>query len=92
MNIKGIGTNNYINAYNNNKVCQVKKQEKVTVSDRIEISSMGKSLKNYSMDGVNVDNSKKISELKAQIEAGTYNANAKLTAKGMLDVMKGRKL
>lgn len=92
MNIKGISTHNIINSYNNNKVNNVKKDEMVKQSDRIEISKLGKSLTSYSFDGVNIDNSKKIAELRSKVESGTYNVDAKLTAKSMLDSMKGSRV
>ena len=88
MNINGINSNNVINLYskNKNRVSQTKKVN--NVSDRIEISKLGKSLTNYTLEGVNVDNSKKIEELKNQINNGTYNVDAKLTARSILDTIK----
>lgn len=88
MNINGINSNNVINLYskNKNRVSQTKKVN--NVSDRIEISKLGKSLTNYTLEGVNVDNSKKIQELKNQINKGTYNVDAKLTARSILDTIK----
>ena len=88
MNINGINSNNVINLYskNRNRVSQTK--EVKSVSDRIEISKLGKSLTNYTFEGVNVDNSKKIQELKNQINNGTYNVDAKLTARSILDTIK----
>lgn len=88
MNINGINSNNVINLYskNRNRVSQTK--EVKSVSDRIEISKLGKSLTNYTLEGVNVDNSKKIEELKNQINNGTYNVDAKLTARSILDTIK----
>ena len=88
MNINGINSNNVINLYskNRNRVSQTK--EVKSVSDRIEISKLGKSLTNYTLEGVNVDNSKKIQELKNQINNGTYNVDDKLTARSILDTIK----
>ena len=88
MNINGINSNNVINLYskNRNRVSQTK--EVKSVSDRIEISKLGKSLTNYTLEGVNVDNSKKIQELKNQINNGTYNVDAELTARSILDTIK----
>ena len=88
MNINGINSNNVINFYSKkkNRVSQTK--EVNNVSDRIEISKLGKSLTNYTLEGVNVDNSKKIEELKNQINNGTYNVDAKLTARSILDTIK----
>lgn len=90
MNIKGISTQNVISMYNNNKVNSVKKNDSVKQSDRIEISELGRSLTNYSLQGVSTDNSKKIAQLRNRVESGTYNVEAKLTAKKMIDNIKGR--
>ena len=88
MNINGINSNNVINFYSKNKNRVSQTKEVNNVSDRIEISKLGKSLTNYTLEGVNVDNSKKIEELKNQINNGTYNVDAKLTARSMLDTIK----
>ena len=83
MNINGINSNNVINFYSKNKNRVSQTKEVNNVSDRIEISKLGKSLTNYTLEGVNVDNSKKIEELKNQINNGTYNVDAKLTARSI---------
>ena len=88
MNINGINSNNVINFYSKNKNRVSQTKEVNNVSDRIEISKLGKSLTNYTLEGVNVDNSKKIQELKNQINNGTYNVDAKLTARSILDTIK----
>lgn len=89
MNIKGINSSNIINLYNTNSNKVTQKKDVTKVSDRIEISELGKKLKGYSLDGVSVDNSKRIGELRGKIESGTYNIDAKLTAKSILDSIKG---
>ncbi|MEO2507022.1 flagellar biosynthesis anti-sigma factor FlgM [Clostridium paraputrificum] len=88
MNINGINSNNVINFYSKNKNRVSQTKEVNNVSDRIEISKLGKRLTNYTLEGVNVDNSKKIEELKNQINNGTYNVDAKLTARSILDTIK----
>lgn len=88
MNINGINSNNVINLYSKNRNIVSQTKEVKSVSDRIEISKLGKSLTNYTLEGVNVDNSKKIQELKNQINNGTYNVDAKLTARSILDTIK----
>lgn len=88
MNINGINSNNVINFYSKNKNRVSQTKEVNNVSDRIEISKLGKRLTNYTLEGVNVDNSKKIQELKNQINNGTYNVDAKLTARSILDTIK----
>lgn len=93
MSIDRINRQSYINAYNSNiksnkNVDKISKTQEV---DRIEISSLGKSLTDYSIDNTR-DNSKKIEDIKSKIESGTYNVDARLTAKSLLNAMKENKL
>ncbi|MDS0524126.1 flagellar biosynthesis anti-sigma factor FlgM [Clostridium sp. SHJSY1] len=92
MNIKGIGSHNVINLYNKNSNKIVEKEKIVKSKDTIEISNIGKSLNEYAFDDVNIDNTKKIAEIKSKIEKGTYNVDAKLTAQSIIDVIKGRRV
>lgn len=92
MNVKGIGSSNIINLYNknNNKVINKGKVEKNT--DRIEISSIGRSLHDYSLDDINIDNNKKIAEIKSKIASGTYKVDSKLLAQSIIDIIKEKKI
>ncbi|WP_294352339.1 flagellar biosynthesis anti-sigma factor FlgM [uncultured Clostridium sp.] len=92
MNVKGIGSSNIINLYNknNNKVINKGKVEKNT--DRIEISSIGRSLHDYSLDDINIDNNKKIAEIKIKIASGTYKVDSKLLAQSIIDIIKEKKI
>ena len=94
MDVKGIGSHNIINLYNknsnNSKV--VSKEAIKKSSDSIEISSLGKSLTDFSLEGLNINNASKIAELKGKVESGTYNVDAKLTAKSMINFIKENKI
>lgn len=92
MDIKGIGSQNIINLYNksNNKV--VPKEVVKKSSDSIEISSLGKSLIDFSSEGLNINNASKIAELKSKVESGNYNIDAKLTANSMMSFIKENKI
>ena len=87
MSISRIGNPNYVNLYNTNKVTQIDKDLEAKSADTIEISSLGKSLKEYSFDS-NMDNSQKIDLLKSKIENGMYSVDPSLTAKSLLKAMK----
>ncbi|EHJ01517.1 flagellar biosynthesis anti-sigma factor protein FlgM [Clostridium sp. DL-VIII] len=87
MSIERINRQSYINVYNSNCNKAVDKIDKAKNVDRIEISNLGKSLKNYSLDR-SVENSKKLSEIKKKVESGTYNVDARLTAQSLLNAMK----
>lgn len=91
MNIKGIGAPSSLNFYNKVAGSRIAKIENPTAGDRIEISEAAKVLKDYSVESESYDNSAKVQEIKNRISNGTYNIDAKLTAKSMLDVMKGIK-
>ena len=51
MSISRIINGAYVNAYNTNKVMPIDKARAANTTDRIEISSLGKSLKDYSLNG-----------------------------------------
>lgn len=87
MSIDRISRQTYINAYNSNRNKAIDKVNKTKEVDRIEISEVGKTLKNYSSDNVIV-NSQKIADIKNKIDSGTYSVDARLTAQSLLNVMK----
>lgn len=89
MNIKGVGSNNIINLYSNVQ----KKQEnliKEAKQDTIELSLLGRSLSSIDMESYTINNDKKIARIKEEVAKGTYNIDARLTAQGILDAIKGR--
>lgn len=88
MSIDRITRQSFINAYNSNSNKTIKNVEKVKNVDTIEISSLGKSLKDYSLDN-NIDNAKKVAEIKNKVDSGTYSIDARLTARSILKAMKG---
>lgn len=83
MSIDRISRQTYINAYNSNTSKSVDKVSKAKEVDRIEISELGKSLKDYSLSS-DIGSIKKVADIKARVESGTYNVDARLTAKSML--------
>ncbi len=87
MSIDRITRPAYINAYNSNANKPVDKVNKTKDVDRIEISELGKSLKNHSLSG-NSENIKKVADIKNRVDSGTYNVDAKLTAKSLLNAIK----
>lgn len=87
MSIDRISRQPYINAYNSNRSKSVDKISKSKDVDRIEISDIGKSLKAYSSNNI-VGNAQKIADIKNKIDSGTYNVDARLTARSLLDAMK----
>ena len=62
----------------------------VTKKDTIELSSAGKNLSALSLDGKLINSKEKIEAIRNQVNNGTYNIDSKLTAKRMIDNMKGR--
>lgn len=83
MSIDRISRQTYINAYNSNSGKNVDKVSKAKEVDRIEISELGKSLKDYSLTS-DIGNIKKVADIKNRLDSGTYNIDARLTAKSML--------
>lgn len=92
MKIQGINTQNIISTYKNHIGRNTEKVERVNSKDTIEISALGKTLNNYSLDSTSLDRSAKIEKIKYQIDNGTYNVDAKLTAQSIIDNMKGDKI
>lgn len=88
MSIDRIDRPTYINPYNSNCNRSIDKVNKSKDIDRIEISELGKSFKDYSLSS-NVENTKKVAEIKNKVDNGTYNVDARLTAKSLLNAMKG---
>lgn len=91
MNIKGVGSPNGVGYYNKVVQNRVQKTDEVKASDRIEISNAAKVLKGYEIEPSSYDKTAKVAEIKNKISNGTYNIDARLTAKSMLDAMKGKK-
>lgn len=87
MSINRINRQSYITAYNSNTNKNVDRINKTKDIDRIEISSLGRSLNDYSLDK-SIDNTKKVAEIKSKVESGTYSVDARLTARSLLDAMK----
>lgn len=83
MNIKGVGMQGITNLYNKNSTKRISSEEKVSNKDTVEISTLGKTLSTY--DSMKIENREKIQELKEKISNGTYNVNAKLTAKSIMN-------
>ena len=87
MSINSINKPTYINAYNSNCSKPVEKSNKSKEVDRIEISELGKSLTDYSLTS-DLGSVKKVADIKAKLESGTYNVDARLTAKSLLNSIK----
>ncbi|WP_298840760.1 flagellar biosynthesis anti-sigma factor FlgM [Clostridium sp.] len=69
-----------------------KTEPKVNVikKDTIEISSEGKNLSDLALNDKSVNSKEKIEAIRNKVNQGTYNVDPKLTAKRIIDVMKGR--
>ena len=88
MKIDGV-KNNVINFYKKNAV---KTETKVATSkkDTVELSSAGKSLSALSLDDKLINSKEKIEAIRNEIKQGTYKMDSTLTAKKIIDIMKGR--
>lgn len=87
MKISGITTNNIINPYSDKKKISSTKASSVH-GDSVEISSVGKSLSSYDLEGINISSKEKIEMIKNSISNGTYKCDASLTAKKIMDIFK----
>ncbi len=91
MKITGVSSNDYISIHNDSKKSVDKKAE-VNRKDRLEISSVGKSLSGYSTDGNFGVSDSKVQSIRSEVSAGTYNKDSKLVAQKIVDAMKGREV
>ena len=92
MKVEGISSQSIINSYQKNNNKTINKVQRSNSTDSIEISAIGKSLKNYSLDVSDVNRSATIEEIRNKISNGTYNIDAKLTAQSILDYIGGKKI
>lgn len=89
MKVNGIGSNQMLNPYSENKRGRDINHE-VKGKDSISISSIGKSLSSYSLDGSVINSKEKVESIKKAVLSGTYNVDARLVAQKIMDTMKGR--
>lgn len=89
MNINGVSSSKVINLYNGVKQNIVKKNEPKD-SDTITISSVGKSLSALSSGEDVTLSSNKIDAIQKEVSSGTYNRDASLIAKKMIENMKNK--
>lgn len=87
MRVNGLSTNNPMNIYNNYKK-DVERVKQNNNTDTIQISSLGKSLSSYSVEGDFSTSNDKIEKLRNEVSKGTYHRDSKLVAQKMLDAMK----
>lgn len=88
MKIDKIYNANIEKIYNNRKK-EITEVSKTQSKDAIEISKVAKNLMAITNDSY-VDMDKKVSEIKAKIESGSYFVTAKQLASKLSDIMKGR--
>jgi negative regulator of flagellin synthesis FlgM len=81
--------NNVVNIYKNSTP---KVDTKVATSkkDTIELSSAGKTLSAFALDSKFINSKEKIDGIRNEVMQGTYKMDSTLTAKKIIDVMKGR--
>lgn len=89
MKINGVSTNKILSSYGDNKKrIDMKEAENQKNKDSLQISTLGKSLINFSLDFKSISSTERIEKLKEEVEKGTYNVEGKLIAQGMLEEMK----
>lgn len=89
MKINGINQTKAINMYNDHKK-SVEKNDVKPKGDSIEISSLGKSLSAYSIQGNYVNSKEKLESIAQEISNGTYNRDSKLIAEKIMEKIQNR--
>jgi len=88
MKIDGV-KNNVVSFYKKN-TCKIESKATVSKQDTIELSSLGKRLSSLSLDGKLVNSKEKIEGIRNEVMQGTYKMDSTLTAKKIIDIIKGR--
>lgn len=88
MKIEGISSKEIMNIYSKRKA--ERKSAVEAKQDTLEISSIGKSLCDYSTGEDFGISPEKLNSIKNEISSGTYNKDSKIVAQKMLDIMKGK--
>ena len=88
MKIDGV-KNNVVNFYKKN-TSKAETVPAVSKKDTIELSSAGKTLSAFALDSKFIDSKEKIEAIRSQVMQGTYKMDSTLTAKKIIDIMKGR--
>ena len=90
MKINGVSSQEMIINYSTirNKVTS-SKVANIESKDTIEISQLAKEMKKFHLEASNLKNESKINELKDKISSGTYIIDSKVTAKSIIDNIKG---
>ena len=81
--------NNVVSFYKSN-TAKIESKKAVSKQDTIELSTAGKSLSALSLEDKAVNSKEKIEGIRNEIMQGTYKRDSTLTAKKIIDVMKGR--
>lgn len=81
-----------VNLYdkNNNQIEKQKIEKIKEKKDSIEISKAGKELSTLDISDNKTSSAEKLEKIRKEIKNGTYKVDAKLVAKKMIDIMKGR--
>ena len=90
MKIDGV-KNNVVSSYKKN-IVKTELKANASKKDSIELSSVGKSLSALALEGKTVNSKEKIEMIKNEVNKGTYKMDSNLTAKKMIDIMKGREI
>lgn len=88
MKIDGV-KNNVVNFYKKN-TSKVETKVASAKKDTIELSSAGKTLSAFALDSKFVNSKEKIEGIRNEVMQGTYKMDSTLTAKKIIDIMKGR--
>jgi negative regulator of flagellin synthesis FlgM len=88
MKIDGV-KNNVVNFYKKN-ISKAETMVSVSKKDTIELSSAGKTLSAFALDSKFINSNEKIEAIRSEVMQGTYKMDSTLTAKKIIDIMKGR--
>ncbi|WP_138202697.1 flagellar biosynthesis anti-sigma factor FlgM [Haloimpatiens lingqiaonensis] len=92
MKINGISPNKVISMYGVKNSRSLERKNNLELSDKLEISDIGKSLSAYSMRNDVIPNDKKIMDIKNRIASGKYKIDPEDLAKSLMEAFERKEI
>ncbi|WP_102400964.1 flagellar biosynthesis anti-sigma factor FlgM [Haloimpatiens massiliensis] len=92
MKVNGINPSKIVNMYGVKNSRALEKKKDVDLSDKLEISEIGKSLSAYSMENDVIPNDKKVREIKNKIASGKYSVDPEDLAKSIMQAFERKEI
>ncbi|WP_035289815.1 flagellar biosynthesis anti-sigma factor FlgM [Clostridium sp. KNHs214] len=92
MKVNGINPNKVINMYGVKNSRALERKKDIDLSDKLEISDVGKSLSAYSIGNDIIPNDKKVREIKNKIASGKYSVTPEDLARSIMEAFERKEI